>query len=64
MKWARVKFEEIKKSLEPILDGIGFMKHNVQFIPASGLNGQSILKASKTTCDWYHGKSLIDALNH
>ena len=68
MKWAKTKYEEIKKYIEPILEEIGFLKHNTQFIPASGLNAQNILKpvskTSKSVCDWYHGESLVDTLNH
>lgn len=56
IEWARSKFEDIEKFFEPVLDEFGFLKHNVQFIPASGLNGQNIVKpVTSSVCSWYHG---------
>ena len=63
VKWSKNKFDKIKDTLEPELTKLGFMRSNVQFIPVSaGLNEQNISKAAQA--DWYHGKTLIDALDH
>jgi len=63
VKWSKNKFDQIKEALEPELLKFGFLRSNIQFIPVSaGLNEQNISKAAQV--DWYHGKHLVDALDH
>ena len=66
MKWAKSKYDQIVKSLEPMLDGVGFPRSSTSFLPVSAIDGLNIVRPlhQYPKCDWFFGKSLLEALSH
>jgi len=58
----RVQYEDAKAKLTALLKNIGYKTDGILFIPASGLNGDNIVKRSDKM-SWYSGPTLIEALD-
>jgi len=53
-------FQDIKSKVAQLLASFDY--HDVQFIPASAMEGDNIYKSSERM-EWYHGPTLIEALD-
>lgn len=63
VKWDEVRYNEIVNGVTPfLLETCGFARHNVSFIPISGLSGENIDVISDKS-PWYKGPTLIQALD-
>jgi small GTP-binding protein len=62
VKYSKERFEDIKLSLSPFLNKIGFADKNITFIPISAYNAENITRKS-TNMKWYKGKTVLDALS-
>jgi elongation factor 1-alpha len=56
------RFTEIKREVSTFLKKIGYNPDKIAFIPISGWNGDNLIEKSDNM-KWYHGPTLIDALD-
>jgi len=55
---------EIRSMLEPFLDGCGYKRQSVQWVPVSAMRGQNLTAApSDEKFRWYDGPCLVAAFN-
>lgn len=60
--WSEARFKEIVKTTTRFLRREGYDISQITFIPVSGYEGQNI-SSLKDDLSWYHGTSLIDAID-
>jgi len=63
VKYAKERYEEIKKEISGFLKKVGYNPEKIPFIPISGWEGDNMVTRS-TNMDWYKGPILIDALDN
>lgn len=60
--WDQDRFITLKDTLtDHLTESLGFAKENLRFLPASGFNGDNIVKKSNK-CKWYDGPTLFETL--
>lgn len=63
VKWDEARYNEIVDGVTPfLLETCGFARHNVSFIPISGLSGENIDVLTDKS-PWYKGPTLIQVLD-
>jgi len=65
VKWAQERYDDIVNKLGNFLrKEVGYTNQAVTYIPLSGFSGLNVKEPlSKTICDWYQGKSLLEVLD-
>ncbi|NOZ76248.1 MAG: translation elongation factor EF-1 subunit alpha [Euryarchaeota archaeon] len=63
VKWDQKKYEDTKAELSKIFQMVGYKPAEIPFIPASGLEGDNIIKKSENM-PWYDGPTLIEAIDN
>mmetsp|Transcript_28557 Transcript_28557/g.92658 ORF Transcript_28557/g.92658 Transcript_28557/m.92658 type:complete len:495 (+) Transcript_28557:931-2415(+) len=64
VRWSQERFEGIVKKLRPFLRGCGYkVKHDVVFLPMSGLTGANIKDPVGAAAPWWKGPTLFQALD-
>ena len=59
----KVRFTEIKRTIEPFLKTSGFAPEKVMFVPVSGVEGVNLVGNTPTMLSWYNGPSLTSAID-
>lgn len=62
VNYDKKRFEELKKEVEKLLNGIGYKPDTVKYIPISAWKGDNVVK-EKGKLDWFDGSKLMDALD-
>ena len=64
-EWSKVRFDEITKVMSTFLIGTaGFQKHNLTFIPVSGLSGENLKESKEAKLKmWYTGPTLVQTID-
>lgn len=61
--WSEGAFNSIKNNISTYIKKIRYQPGKIHFIPVSSLDGQNI-STPKGDLSWYHGKTLIDAMDN
>ena len=62
--YARERVHEIQSALQPFLEGCGFKRHSIMWIPVSAMDAENLISAPKNEhFAWYDGPCVIEALN-
>lgn len=59
--YSECRYHDIKEEITAMLQEIGYLCHDLIFVPLSGWNGDNIFEPSAHMA-WYHGPTLIQAL--
>ena len=62
VNYSEERYNEIKKEVSDFLKKVGYKPDNINFIPISGWNGDSMLERATNT-PWYKGPTLLEALD-
>jgi translation elongation factor TU len=63
-QWSKDRYAYIRDELAPFLHHVGFHKHNIFFVPCSGLTGQNLLKRDAVDAfSWYTGPTLVEQID-
>ncbi|KAF2728416.1 hypothetical protein EJ04DRAFT_449376 [Polyplosphaeria fusca] len=64
VSWSQSRFEEITNQMTAFLTTASFSPKTITFIPCAGLTGENVArKVEDTNAAWYHGETLIQALD-
>ncbi|KAJ3046519.1 hypothetical protein HK097_000795, partial [Rhizophlyctis rosea] len=63
-KWSEERYNEIVGKMRGFLQGAGFRKENVEFVPVSGFTGENVLERKDPVLSkWYSGRTLVECLD-
>ncbi len=62
VNYDEAKFNEVKKGVSEVLQGIGYKVEDIPFIPASALQGDNIVKKSENM-PWYTGPTVREQMD-
>ncbi|MFH1408763.1 MAG: translation elongation factor EF-1 subunit alpha [Nanoarchaeota archaeon] len=63
VKYEEKRFNDVKEQVSALLKTVGFDPAKIQFVAASGLQGDNIFKKSENM-PWYKGPTLFEAINN
>jgi peptide chain release factor subunit 3 len=64
VSWKKQRWDDIRSSLTPFLNGCGYTENDLFWVPISGLTGQNIVEpVSSSICNWYTGPTLLEILD-
>lgn len=62
LNYDRVKYEDMKKSVQTLLKNIGYKAEELPYVPVSAYNGDNVIKKSDKM-PWYTGPTLVEAFD-
>ncbi len=62
VKYDEAKYNAVKKEVSDVLKGIGYKADEINFIAASSINGENVVKRS-TNMPWYKGPTVREQLD-
>lgn len=63
VRYAKQHFEEAKAEVLRALKKVGYSAQALHIIPASGVNGENLVKETNESMPWWKGPSLMQLLN-